>query len=57
MPRSAIVRGTSSRSTTAPARGITKHVEATGRSEAEALRDLVALLREWRVEHAPERPV
>jgi hypothetical protein len=30
-------------------------VEATGRTEAEALRDLAALLREWIVEHAPER--
>jgi hypothetical protein len=32
-----------------------EHIEATGRTEAEALRDLAELLRVWRVEHAPER--
>jgi hypothetical protein len=31
-------------------------VEATGNTEAEALRDLAELLRGWLVEHAPERP-
>jgi hypothetical protein len=30
-------------------------VEATGRTEAEALRDLAELLQRWRVEEAPER--
>jgi hypothetical protein len=33
-----------------------EHVEATGRTEAEALRDLAELLREWRVERVLERP-
>jgi hypothetical protein len=32
-------------------------VEATGRTEAEALRDLAELLRLWQVERASERPV
>lgn len=31
-------------------------VDATGQTEAEALRDLAELLRLWHVEHAPERP-
>jgi hypothetical protein len=31
-------------------------VQATGRTEAEALRDLAELLRGWLVEHAPEAP-
>jgi hypothetical protein len=31
-------------------------VEATGRTEAEALRDLAELLRGWLVEHVPEAP-
>jgi hypothetical protein len=33
-----------------------EHIEATGRTEAEALRDLAELLRGWLVEHAPETP-